>query len=105
MILRHPMPTQKRATDSTASSAASSLAGVLFSSVPLHSSRSRRRLRDITFALVVAASLVTSGCATAVHKAAKAPAPSLSQLAPGDELYELSPARIQIRRLSPQSLR
>ena len=40
-----------------------------------------------------------------MHKAAKAPAPSLSTLAPADELYELSPARIQIRRLSPQALR
>jgi hypothetical protein len=35
----------------------------------------------------------------------KATAPALTARAPGDELYELSPARVHIRRLGPQSLR
>jgi hypothetical protein len=35
----------------------------------------------------------------------KVTAPALAARAPGDELYELSPARVHIRRLGPQSLR
>lgn len=56
----------------------------------------------LAFPLIIA----THGCAPSLAKvqAASAP-PALASLSPGDELYELSPARMHIRRLAPQALR
>jgi len=67
--------------------------------------RAHRRHLVVATAVVLAASLAAAGCGGTMRKTPLAPAPSLSQLAPSDELYELSPARIHIRRLGPQALR
>jgi len=51
----------------------------------------------------MSSSIAICGC---THTAgAKPHAPALVQLAPADELYDLSPARVEIRRLAPQGLR
>jgi hypothetical protein len=52
---------------------------------------------------VVALALVLAGCA-ASPRSTVAP-PQLAVRSPGEELYELSPMRVQIRRLAPQAVR
>jgi hypothetical protein len=55
--------------------------------------------------IVVACSLSACGAEKAGGARKKPTAPALAARAPGDELYELSPARVHIRRLGPQALR
>ncbi len=44
------------------------------------------------------------GCGPSQHRT-PSPLPTLAARSPGDELYELSPARVHIRRLAPQAMR
>jgi hypothetical protein len=55
--------------------------------------------------MVLALGVAACGAGKAGGGKREVSAPALAARAPGDELYELSPARIQIRRLGPQSLR
>ena len=68
----------------------------------MHDSAAFRSFSRIAAALVVGVSLAS--CSAGSDKLL-APAPSLGQLAPSDELYERSPARVHIKRLGPQALR
>lgn len=55
--------------------------------------------------IVLAGGIAACGADKAGGTRKKVAAPALAERAPGDELYELSPARVHIRRLGPQSLR
>jgi hypothetical protein len=62
----------------------------------------RGSLALVSSSLLLSLAFGTSGCTTRNRDIA---APALAERAPADELYELSPARVQIRRLGPQALR
>ncbi|MFN2375870.1 MAG: hypothetical protein ABR538_04985 [Candidatus Binatia bacterium] len=56
-------------------------------------------------AATVAALLLLSSSCTPAARRAPSPGPALAVLSPSDELFNLSPARVQMRRLGPQSMR
>lgn len=67
---------------------------------------SLRPLRTAPVIVAFLAALGVSACGQGAHrKAALVPPSEFLSLTPADEIFELSPARIQIRRLAPQALR
>jgi len=74
--------------------------------------QSRRSRLRVGFPVLVAIALAAAGCAPSsmsnpagARSASDGGTSALPARSPGDELYELSPARVQIRRLAPQALR
>lgn len=69
-------------------------------------SHSRRARLRAGFPILVLAMLTAAGCGPSIRKSSSPASSSvLPARSPGEEIYELSPARVQVRRLAPQALR